>query len=518
MAVRKQSMNEGILFTKKDERISELLQCFHEIWDLQMLGMLAYWDQQTTMPRGANEARMYQMATLKGIIHERLIVPRLGELLKELDDIVKQDFFTDADRGLVRQAYHLYQRETKLPRTLVEEIAQVQVIATESWIRARQQNDFAIFAPWLKRTVDLQREVAERIGFAETRYDALLNEYEPEMTATRIQELFAPVRTVSMSILRYIQLSGKKLDTSCLYGSFPIERQQVLSEKIASNIGYDFTRGQITRSAHPFTTDYTAPADVRFTVRSTERNLLPLLMSSLHESGHALYEQGNAWILMRTPLAGGASRGIHESQARLWENVLGRSEAFWKGKYALLCEIFPEYFKMVDVMTFVHALNNVEPSPIRIEADEVSYNLHILIRFELEKALVDGDIAVESLPSLWKAKYREYIGIEPESDVVGVLQNVHWTKGFGSFPSYMLGNLYAAQIFQKLSREFPDYDQRLASGDTMFILQWLHKHLYASGAIYLPQELMIRLTGESTNSQHFVRYLTDKFQKLYSQE
>ncbi len=516
MIAGEQHANVGIAFTHSDERISELLQLWHEICDFQSVENLLYWDQQTTMPTGAIEARMHQMATLQSIQHERISTPHMGELLKKLEDVVGQTRFTDADRGLVRQVRRLYNEQAKLPGKLVEELARVQVSSDEHWALARKHNDFARFAPWLQRIVELQREVADRLGFVETRYDALLDTSEPGLTSARLEELFAPVRAISTSLLQRIQASGRKPDTSCLYGSFPLEQQRALSEKLAASIGYDFSHGQIATSSHPFTIDHSAPADVRFTVRYNEHYLLPLVMSCLHESGHALYEQGSSWKLLRTPLAGGTSHGVHESQSRLWENVLGRSEPFWHGKYDLLRTAFPEHFKSLDIATFVRALNTVEPGPIRIEADEVCYNLHIVIRFELEKALVNGEITVESLPALWNDRYRAYLGVVPENDAVGVLQDMHWSQGFGSFPNYTLGNIYSAQIRHKLYSEFPDFDQRLAAGDTAFVLQWLREHIYTYGAIYTPQELLMRLTGQAANPQHFVDYLTEKFQRLYA--
>ena len=505
----------GISFTRSDERINELLKSWQEICDFQSLETLGYWDLQTTMPAGAIEARMYQLATLQSIQHERTSAQRMGELIKEAEDVVEQAHFTDADRGLVRQARRLYDKQAKLPSRLVEELSRTQVISDEHWAAARKHNDFASFAPWLQRIVELQREVADHIGFAETRYDALLDDNETGLTAARLEELFAPVRDVSTNMLRRIQASGHKPDTSCLRGNFPLERQRALSEKLSASIGYDFTHGMIATSSHPFTVDHAAPADVRFTVRYNEQYLLPLLMSCLHESGHALYEQGSSWTLLRTPLAGGTSHGVHESQSRFWENVLGRTEPFWQGKYRLLREAFPEHFDSLDIPTFVRALNTVEPGPIRIEADEVTYNLHIIIRFELEKALINGEIAVESLPTLWNDKYREYLGIVPENDAVGVLQDMHWSQGFGSFPNYTLGNIYSAQIRHKLYQEFPDFDKRLATGDTAFVLHWLREHMYAYGAIYAPQDLLTRMTGEGINPQYFVDYLTEKFQRLY---
>lgn len=510
-----QNTNEATTFTTGNEHISELLSCMYEITDLSKLIGLARWDQHTAMPKGAGEARMYQTATLEKILHERQSASQLGKALKALEDVIEQTRFTDADRGLVRHARRAYDRATKLPAELVEERARVAVASVESWVRARQQNDFASFAPWLQRTVNIQREMADRLGFAETRLDALLDLANPGLTTRVAEELFVPVRDVSIALLKRIQTSGKTIDTSCLYGNFPLEQQRVLCEKIAADMGYDFTHGQIARSAHPFTTDFGSPLDVRFTVRYSEQFLAMALVATLHEGGHALYEQGISQTLLRTPLAGGASGGVHESQSRLWEKALGSSEPFWQGKYALLREFFPQQFNTVDVATFVRALNRVEPSLIRVEADEVTYNLHIIIRFELERALMNGDITVESLPRLWNEKYREYLGVEPENDTVGVLQDVHWSRGFGSFPSYTLGNLYAAQIFQTVQREFPNFAERLADGDTSFILQWLREHMYAVGATYLPDELLLRLTGEPPNPQHFVQYLTDKFTKIY---
>jgi carboxypeptidase Taq len=511
-----QEKMEAVEFTQSDARISELLQHLHEMSDLQALSALASWDQHTAMPTGAVEVRGHQMATLEGLLHERWTAPRLGALLHELDGVVKETKFSDADRGLVSRVLRSYDKATKLPRGLVEEMARVNASSVEAWVKARRQNDFASFAPWLQRTLDLQREVADRIGFEDTRYDALLDEYEPGLTARKVEELFTPVRNVSTTLLQRIQESGNTIDASCLEGSFPSQKQLELCDKALRNMGYDFTYGQVAQSAHPFTTSFGSPYDVRLTVRLSEQFLQMSLMAALHEGGHALYEQGVAPALVRTPLAGGTSLGIHESQSRLWENALGRSEPYWQGQYNIVRETFPEQFANVDVTTFVRALNRVQPSLIRVEADEVTYNLHIIIRFELEKALVNGEISVESLPALWNAKYRAYLGIEPPNDSDGVLQDMHWSGGFGYFPTYTLGNLYGAQIFRKLHSEFPDFDARLAKGDTAFVLNWLRERLYTFGGIYLPEELITRVTGEAPDPSYFVQYLTNKFEKIYA--
>ena len=502
-------------FTNGDTGITELLEYMHEIEDLKALGSLAEWDQNTEMPEGAGEVRGYQSATLQGVLHERWTNQRLGILLNKLNAVINRSGYTDADRGLVREAQRNYDRSTKLPRKLVEEMARVQASSFEAWRRARENNDFASFAPWLSRTVALQREVADHIGYAETRYDALLDLFEPGMTASKLDKLFAPVREVSTTLLKRIEASSIAVDDTCLQGDFSEEQQVALSEVLLRGMGYDFTHGGIAVSPHPFTTSFGSPFDVRLTVHPDRHFIQSSVMAAIHEGGHAVYEQGSAPTLVRTPIAGGASMGAHESQSRLWENAIGRSEAYWQGQFAAVQQAFPEHFATVDAATFSRALNKVKPSLIRIEADEVTYNLHIMVRYELEKAMINGDIAIESLPGLWNAKYREYLGIEPTSDTVGVLQDIHWSSGFGYFPSYTLGNLYSAQIYSALRIHYSNFDERLAHGDTAFILEWLRKNMYAYGAIYQPDTLMERVTGESPNPEFFARYLTSKFEAIY---
>jgi carboxypeptidase Taq len=506
----------SIQFTTSDDRISELLGLMREIADLGALNALAGWDQNTALPDGAGEVRGQQLATMQGVLHERLTNPRLGQLLAALEELVQAALFTDADRGLVRESKRAYEHATKLPRGLVEEMARVEAASFESWRRAREQSDFASFAPWLSRTVTLQREVADRYGYKETRYDALLDLYEPDLTAAAVDQLFGPVRDTSIGLLKRVQASGTSIDASLLAGDFPSDKQLALADKVLRAIGYDFSRGGTAVSPHPFTTSFGSPFDVRLTVHPDPRFLQASVMAAIHEGGHALYEQGSAHVLARTPIAGGASLGAHESQSRLWENAIGRSEPFWQGQFHLVREMFPEQFAAVNPAAFTRALNHVAPSLIRIEADEVTYNLHIIIRFELEQQLVNGNLAVESLPGLWNAKYQEYLGVTPKNDAKGVLQDVHWTSGFGYFPTYTLGNLYAAQIYAALRKAFPDFDQRLAVGDTEFILRWLQERMYIVGGIYTPPVLIERVTGEPPNPAYFARYLNDRFEQVYS--
>jgi carboxypeptidase Taq len=502
-------------FTQNDAHISELLERMHEISDLSSLGALAEWDQNTAMPEGAGQVRGDQMATLQGVLHERWTSEGLGRLLNQLEQPGAQTSQTDADKGLIREVRRAYDRATKLPRTLVEELARVQAASFESWRKARTNNDFVSFAPWLGRTISLQREVADRLGFVETRYDALLDQFEPGITSSKIDKLFEPVREVSAALLKRIQASGHMIDDSCLQGTFAAEKQMEVSETVLRAMGYEFSYGGIARSPHPFTTSFGSPFDVRLTINPDPEFIQASVMAAIHEGGHAVYEQGSAPTLARTPIAGGASMGAHESQSRLWENNIGRSLPFWRGQYALIKAAFPEHFASVDVETFTRALNKVQPSLIRIEADEVTYNLHIIIRYELERDMINGEVAVEALPGLWNAKYREYLGITPETDSKGILQDVHWSGGFGYFPTYTLGNLYGAQIFHKLHEVFPDFDARLESGETAFVLRWLEEHMYAYGAIYEPEQLVQRVTGDLPNPEHFVRYLTNKFEGIY---
>jgi carboxypeptidase Taq len=506
----------ALAFSRSDTRIAALLEHLHEIADLRALGALAQWDQNTAMAEGAGEVRGKQLATVQGVVHQRLLDSRLGALLTELEAAIRAAPFTDADRALVWHARRDFNYATKLPEALVRELAENESLSFEDWRKARAANDFARWAPRLGRTVELMREVADRLGHGGTRYDALVDLYEPGMTTAALNTLFATVRDVSLSLLRRIQASGTQVDDACLRATYPAEKQVALCDTVLHAIGYDFTRGGTARSPHPFTTSFGTPFDVRLTIRTDEHFLPTSVMAAIHEGGHALYEQGSAPTLVRTPVAGGASLGAHESQSRLWENAIGRTEPFWQGHFAAVRDAFPEQYANVDVATFARALNKVEPTLIRVEADEVTYNLHILIRFELEQALVNGELAVESLPGVWNAKYQEYLGITPPTDADGCMQDIHWTTGFGYFPTYTLGNLYGAQIYATLRRAFPDFDARLAQGDTAFVLGWLRDRMYVYGATYQPNDLIRRVTGEVPNPRYFAEYLTRKFADIYA--
>ncbi|HEX9036731.1 MAG TPA: carboxypeptidase M32 [Ktedonobacterales bacterium] len=502
-------------FTTSDGRLNAVLEEARTISDLRAVLALVAWDQNTAMPSGAADVRGEQLATLQGLIHERWTDHRFGERIAELSEAVAKSSYTDADRGLLREIKRERDHATRLPRGLVEEQARVEAASFEAWKKARETNDFALFAPWLARTIALQREIADRYGYKGSRYDALLDLYEPGLTTAKVDALFSTVRDVTLRLLRRIQASGNQVDASLLEGSFALARQMDLARALLTRMGYDFDRGDIARSPHPFTTDFGSPFDVRLTVRPDERFVDSSMLAAIHEGGHALYEQGCAPVLARTPLAGGASMGAHESQSRLWENAFGRSPAFWRGQFDAMRVAFPERYASVDPTAFARALNRVEPSLIRIEADEVTYNLHIIIRFEMETAMVNGDVAIESLPKMWDQKYRDYLGIEPPTNSEGILQDVHWTSGFGYFPTYTLGNLYAAQILSALRHAQPDLDEQLEAGDTATTLAWLRQRMYQWGKIYEPETLMRIVTGQRPDTSYFAEYITRKFEGIY---
>ena len=507
--------SKALTFTRTDAELNELFERSQEISDLgNLLGLLG-WDQQVKMPPQANQVRGPQLATLQGLLHERQTAPRIGELLDALGQRVQGDGYSDADRGLVRLNRRNYDQATKIPAALVREVSEASSEAWGAWEHAKPANDFGSFAPHLRKVVTLMRQVADHLGYQGSPYNALLDQYEPDLTLDTLNPILDRVRVATVDLLQRIQASGRTIDTTCLHGDFDTARQLELSKALLQKIGYRFDAGRMDQSSHPFTGGGGSPFDVRLTVRVDPGYFPAALMAAAHEGGHALYEQGSNPALARTILAGGASMGLHESESRLWENYIGRSLPFWKHHIGLLRDHFPT-LSGYDVETMVAALNEVRPSFIRVEADEVTYNLHIIIRFELEQGLINGDIDVADLPSLWNQKYQEYLGVTPPTDTLGVLQDIHWSGGsFGYFPTYTLGNLYGAQIYQTLRRSFPDYDQRLEALGTGFILDWLREHMYAYGQVYSPGEVARKVTGEDLNPEYYVQYANAKFGALY---
>ncbi|MFA5551342.1 MAG: carboxypeptidase M32 [Trueperaceae bacterium] len=481
--------------------------------DLGKAAALLSWDQDTYMPEGGSQGRGHQMATLDSIRHARLTSARMADLLSALEAAELPADGVEA--ATVREARRAYERATRLPSRLVEELARQSSSARLAWVRAREADDFGLFEPELARMVELKREEADAVGFETERYDALLDEYEPGATVAEVRRIFGRLREEQVALLAEIGDSSVKLSDAPLLLGFPPAEQAAYVASLAAAVGYDFGRGRLDETIHPFA-ESMGLNDVRITTRYDHGNLATALFGTLHEVGHALYEQGIDPAFSRTPLAHAAGLGVHESQSRLWENLVGRSLAFWQGSYPKLQSAFEPRLRDVPLAAFHQAINVARPSLVRIEADEVSYNLHILVRFELETALLDGDLAVKDLPAAWNDRYRDYLGVVPTSDLQGCLQDIHWSVGlFGYFPTYALGNLMSVQLFEAAERHVGDLEGAIRAGDFAPLLSWLRKNVHRHGNRYSPAELLERATGARLDAGPYLDYLRAKFGGLY---
>jgi carboxypeptidase Taq len=484
------------------------------------------WDARTQMPSGGNVARGHQLATLSGIAQEKLIADELQKLLELAEretSSLPEDGIERRSLIAVREASDLFRRT---PERLTRDLTQLASEAQQLWGQARAQNNFAMFGPALERMVALQRELAEVIGYTEHPYDALVNRYEPGMTLSSLNALFAQIKSRSLPLLERIRAMTAPRD-DFLQREFPLEQQRLFGLEVARAFGYDLERGRLDVSLHPFEISFTRD-DVRITSRY-QTNFLPMsLFGTLHETGHALYEQGVAPELSRGALTsdlgglyavGGASFGTHESQSRLWENLVGRSSQFLAHWYPRLREVFPTQLSDIDLETFHRAINRVIPSLIRVEADEITYNLHIMLRVELEAALIDGSLQVRDLPEAWNAKMQAYLGLTPPDDARGVLQDIHWSAGyFGSFPTYTVGNVMAAQFFEAARTQNPSLEGSLERGDYAPLRRWLTDQIYQHGRRFSPHELLERATGRGLDAKPYLDDLETKFSGLYGLE
>ena len=483
-----------------------------EIGKLSSTVALLYWDQRTYLPPKGHDARAKVIGKLAKMVFELSTCDELGRYLGELEG---KDELSLEDRASVRVIGKIYRRHKAIPPDFYEEFSIARSLSESTWERAKAASDFNLFKSHLEKMIEYSRQLAEYYGYEENPYDALIEEYEPGMTSRQIRAVIEPLRNELVFFVKRLMEEGKKPQRDFLNSTFPIERQRELSLRALSVIGYDFSSGRLDTTVHPFTIT-TGPNDVRVTTRFRESDLFSGLFGSLHEGGHALYDQGIDPALHWSGLDEGASNGIHESQSRMWENLVGRSLPFWTFFRPIVVEIFPE-LAQVSAEALYRATNVVEPSLIRVEADEVTYNLHIMLRFELEEGLINGRIAVSELPELWRDAMERYLGIVPEDDTHGVLQDVHWSAALiGYFPSYMLGNLYGAQIFAQIKEEIPDLDERIARGEFGSLLEWLRRNVHRFGKIYEPKELIRRLTGESLNPSYFIYYITTKYSHIYS--
>lgn len=486
-----------------------------QIQDLNLAQGLLSWDLETCMPEKGAEIRAKQMATLSTLSHDMLAS---AETARFLEDLRLQEHYRSLDRtaqALVREVGKEYDRAKKIPSDLVRELTETTAKAHHAWVEARKTNQFQLFAPILEKIVELNRRMAQCLGFSGSPYNALMDLYEPELTTDKTDALFNNIKPGLIKLVQAIRDSEHQPDTRFLKRVTRIEKQQAFSETVIKAMGFDMQAGRIDKAPHPFCAGF-GPGDVRLTNRYFKNEMLSSLFSAMHEAGHGLYEQGMDPALGRTPLSEGASLGIHESQSRLWENMVGRSREFWKYYLPRLKKVFPKQLEGIGLESFYRAINRSQPSLIRVEADEVTYNLHIMLRYEIERALIEEKASVRDIPALWTEKMREYLGITPPNDALGALQDIHWAHGsFGYFPTYTLGNLYAAQFFRQAEKEIPGLKLQIAKGNFKPLKTWLNEKIHRIGRIETPAEIVFRVTGEPLNAHYFMAYLQSKFTEIY---
>jgi carboxypeptidase Taq len=512
MAANKSQASSGGHMTHLESLKSKLA----EIADLKAAASVLAWDQQTYMPPGGAAARAEQLATLERLAHELFVTDAMGEWLAGAAQETSRMPYESTEASLVRVTARDFEKVRKVPPELVAAIARTTSQAIEVWVQARADSNFPLLLPLLQRVFELNRDLAQCLGYQDRIYDALLDQYEPGMTTRELNGLFARLKKGLIPLVRAIADQKPIIDATILRRYYSPEKQWALGMNIITRLGFDPEKGRQDKSVHPFTTSFSI-RDVRITTRIDGHFLPAALLGTLHECGHALYEQGVDLALERTPLSNGTSLGIHESQSRLWENLVGRSRSFWKFVFPELQAIFPEPLAEVSWDTFYHAINCVEPSCIRVEADEVTYNLHILLRFELESALLEGQLRFEDLPGAWNEKMKEYLGIVPSTDAQGVLQDVHWASGLiGYFPTYMLGNLVSVQLFEQAQSQIPGLLGQIETGSFAELLAWLREHIHRHGRKFEPAELLKRALGQPVCAEPYLAYLWDKYSKIYS--
>jgi carboxypeptidase Taq len=494
--------------------------CAHvrEVALLDSMQSLLEWDERTKLPPAGADYRAEQMSYLAGLIHQRQTAPQVGEWLAELAD---SPLAADPHSETGADIFNLkrdYERKTKLPQSLVEEIARLAVLGQQVWAEARKANDFPKFQPMLERMVELKRQEAAAIGYEEVAYDALLDEYEPGARTLHVAEVLARLREQLVPLVAEIAASSRRPRLDVLHRHYPIDMQESFGRRAASAVGYDFDAGRIDVTSHPFCSTL-GPRDVRLTTRYDKHFFPGALFSTLHEAGHGIYEQGLPSDRYGLPTGQAVSLGIHESQSRMWENLVGRCRAFWEYFFPEAKKTFGDALADVSLDDFYFSINDVRPSLIRTESDEATYNLHILVRFELEQALVDDELRVADLPAAWNEKYRHYLGIEPPNDSEGVLQDVHWSGGaIGYFPTYSLGNLYAAQLFEQVEEDLGDLNEMFRHGEFTPLREWLRTNVHAQGRRYPATELARRITGQPLSHDALIRHLRRKFAPLYGFE
>ncbi|MBA3319205.1 MAG: carboxypeptidase M32 [Gemmatimonadales bacterium] len=498
-----------------EQAYEELIRRVREEATLASIEALLEWDEETQMPAGAVEGRSEQLALVAGLLHERGTDPRLGELLGELEGSA---LLADPDSPAavnVRELRRDYDRYVRLPRKLVQDLARITAVAQRAWSAARNASDFSRFRPYLERIVELKRAEAACVGYEREPYDALIEDYEPGITSAIMGRLFDALRRELVPLAARIAGAGSRPAVGMLRRAVPLEGQRRFGERVAGAVGFNFRRGRLDLGVHPCCTSL-GPADCRIGLRFDLRDFAGGVLTVLHEVGHGLYEQGLDPQFYGTPMGEAASVGMDESQARLWENRVGRSRGFWQHFLPRASERFPEALGDLDLDEFYFAVNRVSPSLIRVHADEVTYNVHVMIRFELERALMSGDLAAADLPDAWSEAYQRYLGVTPANDAEGCLQDGHWAEGLiGYFPTYTLGDVFAAQLFVQARRELGNLEESFARGEFRELVRWLEERIYRQGSRYPSARLIEVVTGGPPNHRPLVEALRERYGTLY---
>jgi carboxypeptidase Taq len=496
-------------------KLQELKTRLVEINDLESAAALLEWDQSTYMPPGGAAARARQMATLGRLAHEKFTDPTIGKLLEDLRPYEESLPYDSDEASLIRVTRREYERAVKVPPSFIAQLSSHTAETYQVWAKARPANDFAAVQPYLKKTLDLSRQLADFFPGYEHIADPLIDFHDYGMKSSTLRTLFAELRQQLVPLVQQIT-AQPAADDSCLCQSFPEAQQLAFGLEVVKRFGYDFDRGREDKTPHPFTTKFSL-GDVRITTRVKENDLSEALFGTIHEAGHALYEQGIRRDFEGTPLAQGTSAGAHESQSRLWENIVGRSLGFWRFFYPELQAVFPDQLGFVSLDTFYRAINKVEHSLIRTEADEVTYNLHVMLRFNFELDLLEGRLAVRDLPEAWRERFKADLGILPPDDRDGVLQDMHWYGGIigGAFQGYTLGNILGAQFFEAALLAHPEIPSEIEEGEFGTLHGWLRENIYQHGSKYTASELVERITGGPMSIEPYTRYLRTKYGELY---
>ena len=486
--------------------LTTLRERLAEVADLSRAAGVLGWDQRVTMPPLGTEARAETLGTLRRIAHDRFTDAEIGRLLDRLVPMAESLPYDSDDASLIRVTRRDWEKACRVPSDLRVELTRAAARGHQAWVEARTNDDFASFLPFLRTNVELARRYIDCFEPADSPYTALLDDYEPGMTTSDVRGVFAVLRPSLTELVR----TAPAVDASFLHGSFDPVRQRAFAERVLSTMGFEEGAWRLDPTAHPFCTSF-SNRDVRLTTRYRPDDL-ESIWSTMHEAGHGLYAHGIADSLLRSPLAGAPSLGVNESQSRTWENLVGRSRAFWTHWYAPLQETFPDQLGDVELDRFLRAINRAEPGLIRVDADETTYSLHIILRFELEQELIEGTVALEDLPEAWNARMQEFLGVDVPDNARGVLQDVHWSGGaIGYFPTYALGNVISLQIWAKVREALPGLDERLAAGELGELSSWLRENLYALGRKLTPKETLERVTGSDViDPQPYIRYLRDK--------